>query len=147
MRFGLHLKNKKVITAEQLVAALEVQMRSLVKIGQLALEEGMLTPRDIFEILLAQSHSPSERFGEIAVEMGLLTRENVPRLLMLQADRKRSISEILVGQGALTDEQLAEEMAGYRKSMLPAGRTPSAKLVTASRPRRTKKFVPIVNVN
>ncbi len=55
MHFAVHLKKSGVITAEQLVAAVEVQLSMLVPIGQLALEEGILAARDIFNILRAQS--------------------------------------------------------------------------------------------
>ena len=55
MHFGLYLKNKRVITAEQLVAAAEVQLSSLTRIGQFALEESLISPRDIFEVLRARA--------------------------------------------------------------------------------------------
>jgi hypothetical protein len=127
MHFGLYLKKKGIITAEQLVEALEVQLTTLVPIGQLALEEGMLSARDIFDVLRAQSDSPNERFGDLAVEMGLMTRDDVMRLLMLQADRKRPITEILVGQGVLTERQIATELAAYRQSLIrPQGATVKA---------------------
>jgi hypothetical protein len=125
MQFGLYLKNKGVITAEQLVAALEEQLGSLVPIGQLALEENVLSPRDIFAVLQAQSDSPNVRFGDLAVEMGLMTRSDLMRLLMIQADRKRPITEILVGQGALTAHKAASEMTAYRRSQLRRPRTTS----------------------
>jgi hypothetical protein len=115
MHFGLYLKKKGVITAEQLVAAAEVQLASLTRIGQLALEESMLSPRDIFEVLQAQSVSPNERFGELAIEMGLMTRDELMRLLMIQADRRRSIADILVFQRVLTRQQVAAEMGEYRR--------------------------------
>ncbi|MEX0610629.1 MAG: hypothetical protein WD738_21195 [Pirellulales bacterium] len=118
MHFGLYLKNKGIISAEQLVAALEVQMNTLVPIGQLALEEGAISARDIFEILRAQSDSPNERFGDLAIEMGLLTRDDVMRLLMIQGDRKRTIAEILVVQGVLSESQLSTEMAAYRQWLM-----------------------------
>ena len=118
MHFGLYLKNRGHITAEQLVDALEVQMDNLVPIGQLALEEGILSARDIFDILHAQSDSPTERFGDLAVEMGLMTRDDVMRLLMIQADRKRSITEILVAQRVLSQQQAMSELAAYRQSLL-----------------------------
>src|SRR5687767_9307648 len=86
MQVGLYLKKKGIITAEQLVAALEKQLGSLVPIGQLALEENVLSPRDIFDVLQAQSDSPNERFGDLAVEMGLMSRSDLMRLLMIQAD-------------------------------------------------------------
>jgi hypothetical protein len=107
MHFGMYLKKKGVITAEQLVSALEVQMINLVPIGQLALEEGILSARDIFDVLRAQSGAPNVRFGDLAVEMRLMTRDDVMRLLMIQADRKRSLGEILVRQGVLTESRLA----------------------------------------
>lgn len=132
MHFGLHLKNSGVISAEQLVAALEVQMSTLVPIGQLALEEGMLAARDIFAILRAQSDDLHVLFGDLAIEMGLLTRDDVMRLLMIQADRKRPIAEILVGQGVLTDEQMEEELAAYRRAQLRPKRAPA-----------TMRFVPM----
>ncbi len=115
MQFGLYLKNKGVISADQLVAALEEQLGSLVPIGQLALEENVLSPRNIFTVLQAQSDSPNVRFGDLAVEMGMMTRGHLMRLLMLQADRKRSIAEILVSQGA---RNAAE--SGQRNDGLPS---------------------------
>ena len=118
MHFGMYLKNKGTISAEELVAALEVQVKTLVPIGQLALEEGMISARNIFDVLKAQSDSPNERFGDLAVEMGLMTRDDVMRLLMLQADRKRPIAEILVGQGVLSEQQVAAELASYRQSLI-----------------------------
>jgi hypothetical protein len=118
MQFGLYLKNKGVITAEQLVAALEEQLGSLVPIGQLALEENVLSPRDIFAVLQAQSDEPNARFGDLAVEMGLMSRNELMRLLMIQADRKRPITDILIEQGALTPQKAANEMAAYRRTQL-----------------------------
>jgi hypothetical protein len=132
MHFGLHLKKKGIISAEELVAALELQQESLVPIGQLALEEGILSARDIFEILRAQSESPSERFGELAIEMGLLTRDELTSLLMIQADRRRPIGDILVEQGVLGERQLAVELAAYREAQLRP-RQPRVKVIPASR--------------
>lgn len=115
MHFGLHLKKVGLISAEQLVAALEVQLHTLVPIGQLALEEGVLSAREIFDILQAQNDAPNERFGDLAIEMGLMKRDDLMRLLMIQADRKRPIAEILVAQGAITQEALENELAAFRR--------------------------------
>jgi hypothetical protein len=125
MHFGLYLKKNRIITAEQLVAALEVQLNTLVPIGQLALEEGILSAREIFDVLQAQNDSPSERFGDVAVEMGFMTRDDLMRLLMIQADRKRPIAEILVAQGVLTERQAASELAAFRRAVSRPQRTPT----------------------
>jgi len=117
MHFGLYLKNKGIISAEQLVAALETQLKTLPSLGQLALEEGVIAPRDIFDVLRAQSELPSVRFGDLAIEMGLMTRDDLMRLLMIQADRKRPLAEILVRQGVLTAERSSAEMAEFRHTL------------------------------
>jgi hypothetical protein len=129
----MYLKNKGIISAEQLVAALEVQMKNRVPIGQLALEEGILSARNIFEVLQAQNDSPHERFGDLAVEMGLMTRDDVMRLLMIQADRKRPIAEILVTQGTLNEQQLASQLTAYRQSLLRPQRETMTFIVPAPR--------------
>jgi hypothetical protein len=116
MHFGLYLNKKGIISAEQLVAALETQLNTLTPIGQLALEESIISPRDIFDVLRAQSESPEVRFGDLAIEMGLMTRDQLMRLLMIQADRKRPIAEILIGQGVLGPTQAASEMKEFRRS-------------------------------
>src|SRR3954467_12723170 len=113
MHFGLYLKNKGIISAEQLVAALEAQIVKLPRIGQLALEEGIISPRDIFDVLQAQRRSPDMRFGDLAIEMGLLSRSELMRLLMIQADRKRPLADVLVREGILSELRVAEEMAQF----------------------------------
>ena len=117
MHFGLYLKKKGIISAEQLVAALETQLTTLPKIGQLALEEGIISPRDIFDVLHAQSLSPDVKFGELAIELRLMTRNQLTRLLMIQSDRKRSVADILVEQGVLTKQQATTEMTEFRRSL------------------------------
>jgi hypothetical protein len=117
MQFGLYLKTKGVITAEQLVAALEVQHKRLVPIGQLAMEECVLSARDVFKVLRGQSDLPHERFGELAVSMGLMTDVDLQRLLVIQSDRKPTLDEVLVLQGVLTPAQMEEQLAAYRQEM------------------------------
>ncbi len=146
MHFGLYLKSKRVITAEQLVAAAEVQLSSLTRIGQLALEESLISPRDIFEILRAQNETPNQRFGELAIEMGLLTRDELMRLLMIQADRKRSIADILISQGVLTREQVAREMGEYRQLIAKRrnGSIAPSKILAAVRRQKANFCMPNV---
>jgi|RhiMethySRZTD1v2_1073278.scaffolds.fasta_scaffold507189_2 hypothetical protein len=146
MHFGLYLKNKGVITAEQLISALEAQLKTRVPIGQLALEEGIISPRDIFDVLRAQREGPTMRFGEIAIEMGLMTEDQLMRLLMIQSDRKRPVADILVMQGAITKEQASTELAEYRRANAKrrAGSAVRSKIVPA--PRGAMKTRPMAAV-
>jgi hypothetical protein len=107
------------------VAALEAQLATMPRIGQLALEEGLISPRDIFDVLRAQRETPDVRFGDLAVEMGLMTRDELMRLLMIQADRKRPLAEILVAEGVLSQERVDAEMTEFRR-LQASKRTPSA---------------------
>jgi hypothetical protein len=116
MHFGLFLHRRGIITAEQLVAALEVQLKHLVPIGQLALEECVLTARQIFDVLRAQDRSPHVLFGELAIELGFMTRDDLMRLLMIQADRRIPLEKILIWQGVLTRETAALELNLFRKA-------------------------------
>jgi hypothetical protein len=140
MHFELYLKKKGAISAEQLVAAIEVQLKTLPRIGQVALEEGILSPREIFEVLREQSHMPNMRFGEMAVAMGLLTRDELTRLLMIQADRKRPITEILIERGVLNEQRTASEMAEFRR-LQAARRRPS---VMPSKIAAKRHLMPLV---
>jgi hypothetical protein len=117
MQFGLYLHKKGVITAQQLVAALEVQHKQLVRIGQLAIEEGVLSPREVFQVLQSQADSPHERFGEIALGLELMTREQLQYLLMVQMDRKWPLGEVLVQQHVLSKTTADQELAAYRREM------------------------------
>ena len=117
MKFCLYLKNKGLITAEQLVAAIEVQHDKLTPIGQLAIEEGVLSARNVFKVLRCQSDLPHERFGGVAVELGLMTRDQLEQLLTLQASRKPPLLEILIRQGAVSTAQANEQLAEYRREM------------------------------
>jgi hypothetical protein len=142
MHFGLYLKKKGMISAEQLVAALEAQLATMPRIGQLALEEGIISPRDIFDVLLAQRKSPDVRFGELAIEMRLLTRGDLMRLLMIQADRKRPLADVFVTEGILSEGQVAHEMANFRQPRTTGrtARNQTSKIVPP--PRGQKALLP-----
>jgi hypothetical protein len=135
MHFGLYLKNKGIISAEQLVAALEAQLATLPRIGQLALEEGIISPRGIFEVLQAQRRSPDVRFGELAIEMRLITRSELTRLLMIQADRKRPLAEVFVKEGILNERQVSQEMAEFHVLQANRRATRESQLKVVPAPR------------
>jgi hypothetical protein len=117
MYFGLYLYKNGMISAEQLVAAADIQLSTLTRIGQLALEEGIMSARDVFDVLHVQRETPNQRFGELAVEMGLMTRDDLGRLLMIQSDRKRPIEEILIAQGVLEEQQAARAKNDFRQTL------------------------------
>ena len=115
MQFGLYLVEKGVIGAKQFVTALRQQVQEHVPLGQLAVEKGILTNRQVFEILRAQSDTPPDQFGKSAVGQGKLSEQKLAELLWEQSQRQRPLAEILVEQGALTEDSYREELSAFRR--------------------------------
>jgi hypothetical protein len=117
MKFGLYLKRKGVLSAEALVAALEFQQSRMPPVGQLAMEEGVLSARQVFQILRCQSDLPHERFGDVAVGMGLMSPGELRRLLMIQWERKPPLADVLKTLRMLNQRQIEYHLAAYRTEM------------------------------
>lgn len=114
MKFGLHLVRKGWIASDQLVSALERQNALTVPIGQLAVEEGLLTIQDVFEILHRQADTPLVEFGQVAIELDMLSAGELAILVARQSELKPSLAEILVEQGVLSRLQAAERLREFR---------------------------------
>lgn len=115
MQFGIYLIDQGLITATQFVDALRQQQVQRVPLGQLAIECGKLSVRQVYEVLRMQATSEHDRFGEAAIELGMLTPTDVAELLMEQTDRRPSLGKILVAMGAIDREQYEEALAGFRR--------------------------------
>jgi hypothetical protein len=117
MKFGLYLKQKGILSADALVDALEYQQSRMPPVGQLAMEEGVLSARQVFKVLHCQSGIPHERFGDVAVGMGMMTPAELQRLLMIQWERKPPLAEVLVALKILSPTQVEEQLVAYRNEM------------------------------
>ena len=115
MDFGFYLHEQGVVSSDDLVAALMMQNTTKVPIGALAMETGKLAVRNVLTILRVQSDLPNDRFGDIAVELGLMTKRDLAELLMEQSDRRPRVEQCLVELGALSQQQMEEELATYRR--------------------------------
>ena len=104
MRFGLYLYHQGIISAEQLISAVEEQQKHTPPVGQLAIEAGLVSVHNLFDIVKAQSGVKRDRFGDIATEMGLMSRTELADVLMTQSDLRPPLREVLVEQGVLTTE-------------------------------------------
>jgi hypothetical protein len=86
-------------------------------VGQLAMEEGVLSARQVFKILRCQTDLPHERFGDVAVSMSLMTPAELQRLLLIQWERKPPLAEVLVALRLLSQTQVDEQLVAYRSAM------------------------------
>jgi hypothetical protein len=95
----------------------DYQHNRMPPVGQLAMEEGVLSARQVFKVLRCQSGIPHERFGEVAVGMGMMTPAELQRLLMIQWERKPPLPDVLVKLRILSQTQADELLAAYRAAM------------------------------
>ena len=116
MQFGLYLVENGIITPEQFVEALQVQIDSRPQLGSLAIEQKALTMKEVFQVLRTQADEPKELFGQLAVEAGLISEDRLASLLYLQSARVRSMEEIVVELGYVSAETLEQELSEYRYS-------------------------------
>ena len=101
--FGGYLLSKGVVTPEQLVKAIEKEATSHIKLGTLAMHASLMTPIQIEEIKIAQTHT-DKRFGELCVEKGYLTDEQVTQLLSEQYPKYLLLGQILTDEGVFDHE-------------------------------------------
>lgn len=114
--FGNYLLSKHIVTAEQVIQAMEEQHIRHLKVGTLAIHAGFMTLAQVDNVLMRQSQMQGRRrFGEIAVEAGYLTNEQLEELLNQQIPIYLLIGERLVENGALTETQLEELILSYQK--------------------------------
>ncbi|MEM8865059.1 MAG: hypothetical protein AAGF31_05880 [Planctomycetota bacterium] len=140
MQFGLYLIDRGLVTAEQFVAALREQQTAMPPLGQLAIERGLLSVRDVFRVLRVQSDFTHERFGETAVDLGLLSKEQVVALLELQSGRRPSVGEMLVRQGAINQETYERELATFRTRCEDQSRPQAVEIARAEVPKQSLAF-------
>lgn len=111
-RFGDYLISKGTITAQQFNDALTRQSRSRL-LGQIAKNEKQLSEEEVLRILGFIKSHPHLRFGEVALAMGYLTVGQMRHLLDASIADQAQLGEILVREGALTQQILHQELASF----------------------------------
>ena len=123
MRLGDFLLMRGKVSKSDLDAACQMQKINNHLIGVLAVDRGMLKHEQLEEILKRQTQAqPYMRFGEIALGLGHLTRAQIERLLEIQDDNRLRIGEILVLQSKITEQELIDELAEYRRYLADTDR-------------------------
>ena len=81
--FGSYLVEKSVITEEQKVAFQKEMQDTRVKMGTIAIADGLIDEAKAEEINHAQAQQ-DRRFGDIAVELGYLTEAQISDIIKKQ---------------------------------------------------------------
>lgn len=111
--FGNYLLNKNVINTEQLLKGMKDQSDTRIKLGTLAIYEGMMTSIEVEKIHILQTHE-DKRFGEIAVDEGYLTLAQVEKLCNNQKPDYLLFGQSLIDNGFITTEQFEDYLVAYQ---------------------------------
>lgn len=112
--FGSYLLNKKIVSAQNLKAAMEKKDSTRVKLGVLAINAGYMTAKQVDAVHRKQA-TVDKRIGDIAVEMGYLTEAQVEELLSSQKTGCLLLGQALVDMGCLTNEEFETVLGSYKK--------------------------------
>ena len=83
--FGNYLKEKNLLDDKQIDALMKYRRENRVKLGMLAVEQGLMTAEQAEEVNRLQAMQ-DKRFGEIAIEKGYLTAVDMEQLIAKQGN-------------------------------------------------------------
>lgn len=112
--FGKYLVDKDVISPDDYQAAIEKQLNVRVKLGTIAVAEGLLTELQV-EALNKLQMQYDKRFGDLAVEKGLLTDEQVQMLLKKQGNPYMQFLQVLLESGKINISQMDAQITAFQK--------------------------------
>lgn len=112
--FGRYLVGEDIIDAPTLETLLKEQAETRVKLGMMAVAEGLITDAQATEINQRQQKE-DKRFGDIAVEMGALTDAQVSGLLAKQGSPYMRFIQILVDKTGVEASDIDGYLEGFRK--------------------------------
>ena len=110
---GNYLKNKGLLTEEQLVDLLDEHRKVRAKLGIIAVSEGLITQEEADRINRLQAIMDM-RFGDIAVEEGYLTEDQVENLLKKQGNSYLAFAQALENQRLMLIEQLEQLLIDFQ---------------------------------
>jgi CheY-specific phosphatase CheX len=110
--FGQHLLAHGLVTAPQLLAAVEYQERNDTRLGSCAVALGLVTPFEVEQILALQAREDL-RFGEAAVKLGLLSDRELRQVLSRQENAHVPLGEAVVALGFLSMPQIEAAAAEF----------------------------------
>ncbi len=114
---GDFLVEKEFVSADHLLIALERQEKSRTPLGQLAIEVGMVSAKNVLTILTEQRNSENKlKFGEIAISKGILQKEDIEKLFKIQEEKAELLGNILINIGAISPPKLLKALREYERS-------------------------------
>lgn len=120
--FGQWLVSRGRITADQLLAALDIQLETNKDLAAFALQANILTNEQVDDIR-HEERETNGRFEEIAIERGLLSPEQVERLAERQRGQRMFVGEIIAEQGFMVYRDVMTELDLFRADQMGIAHT------------------------
>lgn len=111
---GNYLLRNRLIDTDTLRSVLDLQQDTYLRLGVLAMHEGLMTAEEVQEVHEMQG-KVDKKFGEIAVIKGYLTDGQVDDLLHLQARSGAQLTQVLLDRNIFTAREMDEILVKYRK--------------------------------
>lgn len=111
---GNYMISRNKISEEQLVRTLNRQEQVRVKLGLIAVSEGLITLAQSEEINRLQA-TCDKRFGDIAIEKGYMTEAQLDKILKMQGNAYLVFVQSLVDEGILQIGEMEGILEEFRK--------------------------------
>jgi adsorption protein B len=105
-RLGQRLLEKKLVTEEQLAEALRRQRSTYSRLGDILLDESIISCTVLNRAFEEHAAAPGERLGDFLVGKGYISREQLDHAMSLQKKRFRNIGDILAEMQIVTPETI-----------------------------------------
>ena len=112
--FGNYLLRQRLIDGDTLRKMLSIQRETKLRIGVLAMHEGLMTAEQVEEVVSLQ-RKVDAMFGELAVEKGYLAEETLYRLLRQQQYGAAKLTQLLLDHEVFDHWEMEEIIKGYQK--------------------------------
>ncbi len=113
--FGDYLCEKGRLTREKAAALTEEMKVTRLKLGTIAVAEGIMTVKQAEEVNAIQARE-DRRFGDIAISKGYMTEKDLSLVLSKQGDPYLLYLEILQKHDIVKQDEMASLLADFRKS-------------------------------
>lgn len=113
--FGNFLVEKSLITEEQKVSFQKELQDTRVKMGTIAVADGLINEAQAEEINHAQTQQ-DRRFGDIAIEMGYLTESQISDIIKKQGDSAMKFYQLLTDKAGITMNDIETNFEEFKKA-------------------------------
>lgn len=114
--FGGYLLNTGKVTKEVLTRALDEKKNTRMRLGVLAINEGLMTAEQVEHVNVTQQ-TVDKLFGDLAVDLGYLKASEVEDLLHKQPTDYLLLGQTLVNMGALTNADFETAINEYKSTL------------------------------